>query len=96
MRDLLASLVTPDTVMLGLEGFDKRKAIEALVDLVVAGGRATDRNAVLAAVLDREAKGSTGLENGIAIPHAGTAGAIDVVCALGISKGGIDFDSVDA
>ena len=92
---LLTGAVTPGTVMLGLEGIDKPKVIEALVDLIVASGHATDREAILAAVLDREAKGSTGLENGIAIPHARTAGVGDVVCALGISRAGIDFDSVD-
>jgi len=81
--------------MLGLEGIGKPKVIEALVDLIVASGHATDREAILSAVLDREAKGSTGLENGIAIPHARTAGVSDVVCALGISRAGIDFDSVD-
>ena len=92
---MLTDTVTPGTIILGLEGVDKRKVIEALIDLIVAGGHATDREAVLVAVLDREAKGSTGLENGIAIPHARTAGVGDVVCALGISGAGIDFDSVD-
>jgi mannitol/fructose-specific phosphotransferase system IIA component (Ntr-type) len=81
--------------MLGLEGVGKRSVIEALIDLIVASGHATDREAILAAVLDREAKGSTGLENGIAIPHARTTGVSDVVVALGISRAGIDFDSVD-
>jgi mannitol/fructose-specific phosphotransferase system IIA component (Ntr-type) len=87
--------VTPGTILLGVEGVDKRSVIEALVDLIVASSHATDRAAILAAVLDREAKGSTGLENGIAIPHARTPGVSDVVCALGISRVGIDFDSVD-
>jgi mannitol/fructose-specific phosphotransferase system IIA component (Ntr-type) len=92
---LLADSVTPGTILLGLEGLDKRKVIEALVDLIVAGGHGTDREAILVAVMDREAKGSTGLENGIAIPHARTAGVDDVVVALGISRAGIDFDSID-
>jgi mannitol/fructose-specific phosphotransferase system IIA component (Ntr-type) len=91
----LTNVVAPETVKLGLEGLDKRQAIEALVDLVVASGKGTDRETILSAVLDREAKGSTGLENGIAIPHARTPGVADVVCALGISRAGIDFDSVD-
>ena len=88
-------MITPGTIKLGLEGVDKRQAIEALVDLIVASGKVTDRGAILSAVVDREARGSTGLENGIAIPHARTAGVTDVLCALGISKAGIDFDSVD-
>jgi mannitol/fructose-specific phosphotransferase system IIA component (Ntr-type) len=94
---VLAKAITTDTIRLGLADIDKDAAIRVLVDLIVASGRARkeDRDAILAAVLDREAKGSTGLENGIAVPHARTAGVTEVVCALGISPMGIDFDSND-
>ena len=95
----LAELVTAETVRVGLAGIDKATVIRVLVDAIVASAgtadRAADRKAILAAVLDREAKGSTGLENGIAIPHARTAGVADVICAIGTSREGIDFDSAD-
>jgi mannitol/fructose-specific phosphotransferase system IIA component (Ntr-type) len=91
----LVDLITPQTIKTGLAGIDKPAAIGVLVDAIAASGKATDAEAILAAVLDREAKGSTGLGGGIAIPHARTAGVSDVVCALGISREGIDFDSND-
>jgi mannitol/fructose-specific phosphotransferase system IIA component (Ntr-type) len=95
----LAEIVTLETIKVGLARIDKATAIRALVDAIVASAKAADRGAdgkaILAAVLDREAKGSTGLENGIAIPHARTTGVAGVVCAIGISRDGIDFDSAD-
>jgi mannitol/fructose-specific phosphotransferase system IIA component (Ntr-type) len=94
----LVDQVTPEAIKVGLAGIDKATAIRVLVDAIVASAEAAgaaDGKAILAAVLDREAKGSTGLESGIAIPHARTAGIADVACAIGISRDGIDFDSAD-
>ena len=42
-----------------------------------------------------ERQGSTGLENGIAVPHARSDGVSEFACAIGISKRGMDFDSAD-
>ena len=55
----------------------------------------TMRAALLDAILNREKQGSTGLGNGIAIPHARTDGVRDVAVALGVSASGMDFDSAD-
>ncbi|MFH1220462.1 MAG: PTS sugar transporter subunit IIA [Candidatus Eisenbacteria bacterium] len=92
---VLAKVVARDTIKLGLAGIDKWTAIENLVDLLVETGKGFDREAILAAVRDRESKGSTGIGDGIAVPHARTTGVAEVVAALGISKTGIDFDSND-
>lgn len=96
----LAELVRRDAVRVGLAGMGKEAVIGLLVDAIVgsgatASGSAPDGEAILAAVLDREANGSTGLGGGIAIPHARTTGVADVTCALGISREGVDFDAVD-
>ena len=91
----LTKVLTRDTIRLGLADIDKRAVIEELVDLLIGCGKGYDKDAIISAVLDREAKGSTGLENGIAVPHARTTGVADVVCALGISRDGMDFDSID-
>ncbi len=50
-------------------GSDKESVITALADRLTAAGRATDRDALAGAVLDRETKSATGLPGGIAIPH---------------------------
>ncbi|MCS6783422.1 MAG: PTS sugar transporter subunit IIA, partial [Gloeomargarita sp. SKYG98] len=69
--------------------------IEELIDVLVRAGRVKDRKAALKTVLERERKMSTGLQNGIAIPHGKTDTVDGLVAALGIKKEGVDFDSLD-
>jgi len=92
---VLANVITEGTVKLDVSDVDKWTLIEDLVDLIVKSGRATEREALLAAVVEREQQGSTGLGHGIAIPHARGEGIDGVVGALAISAGGLDFDSAD-
>jgi len=92
---VLANVITEATVRIDVSDVDKWALIEDLVDLIVKSGKATDREALLTAVVEREQQGSTGLGQGIAIPHARAEGIDGVVGALAISAGGIDFDSAD-
>ena len=64
-------------------------------DRLIAVGKIDDRDAVLEAVLEREAKMSTGMQNGVAIPHGKTDAVKSLVAAIGLSKAGVDFDSMD-
>lgn len=88
-------VLTREAVSLSLAGNDKDAIIEELVDLLVKSGRIKDRKAALKAVLDREKKMSTGLQNGIAIPHGKTDTVESLVAALGLKKAGVPFDSLD-
>ena len=88
-------VLAKETVTLCLKGSTKESILEELIDLLVAAGRIKDRKAALKAVLEREKKMSTGLQNGIAIPHGKTDTVDSLVAALGIRKEGIDFDSLD-
>lgn len=88
-------VLAKETVTLCLKGSNKESILEELIDLLVAAGRIKDRKAALKAVLEREKKMSTGLQNGIAIPHGKTDTVDSLVAALGIRKEGIDFDSLD-
>jgi PTS system fructose-specific IIC component len=92
---VLANVITEGTVKLDVSDADKWTLIEDLVDMIVAAGRAHDRESVLKAVVEREQQGSTGLEGGIAIPHARAEGVDGVTGALAISPGGVEFDSAD-
>ncbi len=78
-----------------LQADDRRGAIEELLDLACRQGVVKDRDAVLEAVLRREEHLSTGLRNGIAVPHARTNEVKDVVCAIGLKPAGVDFQSAD-
>ena len=73
----------------------KREAIEELLDMLVGTGKISDRQAVLDAILEREEKMSTGLQHGVAIPHAKTENVEDLVTAFGMKREGIDFGALD-
>jgi len=91
LRDLIDEAV----VKVGLESLDKEECFEELVDLLVRAGRLTDREGALQAVLDREAKGTTGIGNGVAIPHGKHASVASLVAAVGTSPDGVEFDAID-
>jgi mannitol/fructose-specific phosphotransferase system IIA component (Ntr-type) len=91
----LASLITPEMVKVPLEAFDKEEAIAELVELLVRSGKVTDRDAVEDALYEREAKGSTGIGGGVAIPHAKSDDLEGVVVAVGVSPDGVEFDAAD-
>ncbi|MBN2104019.1 PTS sugar transporter subunit IIA [bacterium] len=91
----ISDFLNESLITVSLSHTDKTAIIEDLLDLVVKSGKITNRADALKAVLDREALMSTGLEKGIAIPHAKSAVAKEICMSLGISKEGVDFDSAD-
>jgi len=91
----LLSLITPECTTLDLKGQTKDEIITELVDMLAAGGRLLDRDQALADVFEREKTMSTGMQNGIALPHGKTAGTDDLAVAVGIKKEGVNFESVD-
>lgn len=74
---------------------DKKGIVEELVDILVRAGRVMDREALVSATMEREAKGSTGLERGVAVPHCKVDAVSELTCSMGISREGIDFDAAD-
>jgi PTS system nitrogen regulatory IIA component len=91
----LKKVITEDAVILPLKAVEKNASIEELVDLLVATGRIKDRSLALKDILEREAKMSTGMQNGLALPHAKTDAVDRLVAAVGIKPGGIEFQSID-
>jgi PTS system nitrogen regulatory IIA component len=88
-------VLAKDTIVMKLKSDSKEGVIEELIDVLVTSGKIKDRKAALKAVTDREKKMSTGLQNGIAIPH-GKTDTIDIlVASIGISPSGIAFESLD-
>jgi nitrogen PTS system EIIA component len=93
---LLHNVFAPGCVKIGLESEDKDEVFEELVDVLARqGGREYPRQAVLAAVRDREDKMSTGIKKGIALPHGKAEGVSGISGAIGISRRGIDYASLD-
>jgi PTS system nitrogen regulatory IIA component len=91
----ICKTITEDLIRVDLPGETKREVLEALVDLAARGGGISDRHAALEALLEREARMSTGIQNGIAIPHGKSTAVKELVACLGVARLGIDFDSLD-
>ncbi len=90
------SLVTPELVVLDAEFAGAREAIEALADRLVGAGRLTDREGFVAAAWAREQEtGGTGMEMGVAIPHAKHAGVTEPSVAMARVPNGVDFGAED-
>jgi mannitol/fructose-specific phosphotransferase system IIA component (Ntr-type) len=91
----LRDMLDESSVKVGLESLDKEECIEEMVEVLVRAGRVADRAKVIEAVRRRESEGSTGIGNGVAVPHGKCAGLSGTVLAVGVSRGGIEFDAVD-
>lgn len=87
--------LTVETISLDLKGATKEEILAEMVELLTASGHIRDRDAVLKAILEREKRMSTGMQNGIAIPHGKTDSVDCLVAALGIKRGGVDFGALD-
>lgn len=91
----LADLLKEGLIVTGFTARDKSEALGKLLEVVGDRVPPDRRAAVLDALLARERVASTGLENGIAMPHARVEMPGDVVAALGISPEGVPFQSAD-
>jgi len=91
----LSDLLSSELIKIPLETTKKETVIEELVDLLEKNKKISDKKAVLNAVLEREKVMSTGVGQGIAIPHGKTDSAETVVATMGISHRNIDFQAID-
>ncbi len=91
----LISLIEENVVRAPLKATEKNAALRELVDALAAAGKILDPDTAYQAIIDREAKGSTGLEEGIAVPHGKTISARELAIAIGVSHDGIEFGSAD-
>lgn len=97
-KDTAVNLVDflPETaIQPDLKSQTKKEVLKELVQVLSTSHKAKDSASILEALLEREELGSTGIGQGIAIPHGKSDSVSGVVAALGISKRGIDFDALD-
>jgi len=92
---LISELIPPESIKTHLEAEDKEELFEELVDLLVNANSLNIRNNILSAIREREAKGTTGIGGGIAVPHAKIDSITRPMAVIGISKHGIDFEATD-
>jgi fructose-specific phosphotransferase system IIA component len=91
----LNEILKPQNIKIPLDAKNKSEAIGELVNVLAASGDISDPKKVLDAVLEREATRTTGIGNGLAIPHGKCNGTKDLVMAIGKAATPIDFQSID-
>ena len=91
----LLDILSKKSVIVGLQGETKEEIIEELVGSLEEGEAVTDGEKVLQSVLDREKIMSTGIGDGIAIPHGKSEAVITLSAALGTQKRGANFEALD-
>jgi fructose-specific phosphotransferase system IIA component len=91
----LIDILKPQNIKVPLAARQKTDAIGELVTLLADNGELKDAKKVLDSVLDREATRTTGIGNGLAIPHGKCAGTDHLVMAIGKPAGAIDFQAID-
>ncbi|MFF4604660.1 fructose-specific PTS transporter subunit EIIC [Streptomyces sp. NPDC001339] len=93
--EVLSGYLTERTVTTQLAAGEKEAAIREMAELAAAGGVVADVDELIRVALAREAQGTTGLGEEIAIPHAKTDAVTAPVVAFGRSADGIDWGSLD-
>jgi len=91
----LKKFIKTNLICLSLQGKDKKSIIEELVEFAADRGAIFNKEMALQEVLERESTMSTGLDNGVAIPHAKCDASENIILVVGIKKDGVDFDSLD-
>ena len=95
---MLQKVFQPSTIKTGLESESKEELFEELVDVLARTyppQHPFPRQQIIDALAKREAKMSTGISKGIAMPHATVEGLDELRGVLGISAKGIDYDALD-
>jgi len=82
-------------VIADLKGGTKEEVLTELVSALKNAGLVQDVGQAVGVILEREKLGSTGIGDGVAIPHGKMKGLNRILCVFGRSKEGIDFDAVD-
>lgn len=88
-------MFSKERVCFDLKAKTKEEVIDELIEMLHKDGKLKDKESFKRAVLKREEEFSTGIGMGIAIPHGKDSSVIEPCITFGVSKDGIDFDSMD-
>ena len=92
---MLSDILSETLVRCDLDVSDATGVIDALLDLICVSGEVHDREVAREDVLANERRSSTGMQHGVAIPHAKTAAVDRLLAAVAVTRHPIDFDSLD-
>jgi PTS system nitrogen regulatory IIA component len=91
----ISELLNPQAIVADLKAQEKNKVLSELTDALLACEPSLNRENVLKVLLEREKLGSTGIGDGVAIPHGKLAGIPELKLVFGRSIKGVDFESMD-
>lgn len=91
----LKKLLSKEFILPDLKADTKRGVIEEMVAQMAVAANFADQTAAVQAVLAREERMSTGMQNGIAIPHGKTDAVNQLIAAIGIHRSGVEFNAMD-
>ena len=86
--------LTPDTIVVDLQSSDKKGILEELV-APVAAVAGIEAPSLVKVLMEREQLGSTGIGGGIGIPHGKLKDLEELILGFGLSRQGVDFESMD-
>jgi PTS system nitrogen regulatory IIA component len=82
-------------IVVGLKSTDKESTVRELVDILAKADDIKNKEDLVKAIMTRESLGSTGIGQGIGIPHAKSQNVKSLTAAFGLSHKGVNFDSLD-
>lgn len=91
----LADILRESCVIANIKGTTKREILYELVEPLKKANLINDIDSVVEIIMEREKLGSTGIGDGVAIPHGKMHKLNTILCVAGRSKEGVDFDAVD-
>lgn len=91
----LSDYLSEKTILFSLESTNKKQAVRSLLKVLKDNSQVQDEEMAFSDIMARENHLSTGMENGLAIPHAKTDAVQKLVVAFGIHRKGLDYDSLD-
>ncbi|MFO7785888.1 MAG: PTS sugar transporter subunit IIA [Thermodesulfobacteriota bacterium] len=91
----LSELLDEDNIITELSAREKKGVLEELVAAVIRHEPSIDKSTLVKVLLERERLGSTGIGDGVAIPHGKYHGISRPLISFGRSREGLDFDSMD-
>jgi mannitol/fructose-specific phosphotransferase system IIA component (Ntr-type) len=93
----LNDIIVRDAVISNLAASERDDVITEMVDAIIAAGivKASMKDELVRAILEREKKGSTGFGRGVAVPHVKHPSVTKMSAAIGLAPRGVDFNSLD-
>ena len=91
----LSQILEEQSIILDLKAKDKKEVLEELAEAIASCETSLEKSALVKSLLERERLGSTGIGEGIAIPHGKFYGVSQLIISFGRSLKGLDFESMD-